>query len=218
MTLIKAYHSTRMESYKRILETGSIKILGCSKELREQYLTLSYGKSKLRIDQFFNYFAPIQPFISNSWGNCGFVFDAEVLIQEYNACLCHDTLYVAMATTKEQIREMYLERAQTYKTYFDIIIPRLGPLYGQEALDLLEQIQQRLDKYKKLGPSGLGEKEYEMLLGLEIRCSVDVPISKAYSKYQKVPYQTWYFSETHTSSDLVHQSQWETKGYEIRLN
>lgn len=211
MNIIKAYHTCEDYAHKNMVRTKVIAPLGTNDELRKMH---NGRYDKLDASHYFTYFKPIQPLLHNGWGDCGFTFDSQVLIHDFNGCLCHDTWYVLRAESKQDVAKFYLEYAKDYKMYYGISWPKPGPLYGHDAMNMLMAIQEAM-KRKLSGSyaSALVKSELEanILGGLEIRCPVEIPLDQAYSTYTDVPRSTWWQIE---ETGCIHQSMWPIVGYE----
>ena len=233
MSIIKAYHSCNEIAYKDILDTAMIKRTVDLKGIScKEFLWGTTTEQCIRLDHYFTYFAPIRPFLGRHFGNHGFVFDSEVLIREFDACLTFDTLYQLESLSRVDIKRYYLDRAKFLRKFHGIKVPKVGALYGDDALNLLRQIEKRIGLLCRPVKQGTPDRaaadfEFQLLSVLELRCPVGVPLNKAYSHYANVPDFRWNNPLLRWSSDegrqvtpneVLHHSLWQERGYEIRLN
>ena len=233
MSIIKAYHTCNEHAYNSILNTGIIKPFVDLEEIPQNDHFWGQYKTDgcVRQDRYYTYFYPIRPQAAEHWGNHGFVFDSEMLIRDFEACLCYDTGYIVseFESKKEVYDLVYLDRAKFYSKNYGIQVPKLGPLYGDDALELLAQIERNVYRLCKPGTMedlAQASIERELLLTLELRCPVAIPLDKAYSHYANVPDYRWHrpilpWEEdgfTAKPHEVLHHSLWEERGYEKRLN
>ena len=211
--LVKAYHSSI--TYERILERGVIKPLAIDDEIRA-----SRPDDFVYANHLFTYFSPIRPYLGSRWGNSGFVFDIEVLIREFGGSYCYDTAYslgMIDARSKYELDQLYLDKAKMFKRHG---IPwsksEPGPLYGDDALETLTGVYNLLNGQTGLTNAAIKRLEIHLLFDFEIRCLCEVPISAAYSKFEDVPDEVCYGANF--ADDTIHASQWQSLGYETRLN
>ena len=217
MTLIKAYHSCKEEAYNAILKTGAIVTPAVKRGPKNPPPGWDPNTSKF---WNFSFFRPIQPLLYGQWGDNGFVFDSELLIQEFNGCLCYDS-FIVYNSDQEEIDEIYSNLIEKYEEW-GIRWPKVGPLYGDDALDVLRQLQPALDSFNYTSIKERSDSEAWLMNLVELKCSVEVPINRAYSHYKQIPVHTWWqgerWSDIDPNAECIHHSQWESKGYEIRLN
>ena len=218
MDLIKAYHSSPDDSYKRILEVGAIKPLVIDDEIR----AAKPDEHFVYANHLFTYFSPIRPYLGYRWGNSGLVFDIEVLIKDFGACWGYDVAYTLDMIDnrcKPYLDDIYLDRAKMFKRYG---IPwsksEPGPLYGDDALETLTGVYNLLNRATGLTTPAIKRLEVALLIDFELRCLCEVPISAAYSKFEDVPDEEFASTAANFADDTIHTSQWETLGYETRLN
>ena len=207
--LIKAYHTCSVKGFKGILNTGSIR----------PAITKTDGS--VEHYQHYTYFRPFQPFLHAPWGNCGFTFDVEVLIREFNGRLCLHTPGILGATQKEVIQQ-YSDLMDRYEPN-DVFWPKPAPLFGDDALDVLRQLQVSIDRYLPHSMVDQSRREHYLMNEVEITCPGKVPISKAYSFYRDIPAHTWWNQydwddDIGPKDRVLHQSKWGIIDLEIRLN
>ena len=205
MSLIKCYHTCDRDEFKPIFQSGAIK--------PQSVLT---PDECVHLSGYFTYFRPFQPHLHAGFGNQGFVFDAEVLIRDFDPYLGLD-MYGLVQSTKEEILRDYEELQYRYEPW-GVSWPRLGALCGDDALAVLRQLQLGL-----ASSTNASQDEWYLIESVELRCTVEVPLSRAYSYYSGIPKRTWW-KDNHWNDDIddsdqvIHQYWWEKLGYEIRLN
>ena len=215
MNLIKAYHTCPVDGFNGIHQTGVIKADALLNSDRCFQLT-----------EHFTYFRPIQPLLFAQWGDYGFTFDTEVLIREFGGCLCYDSPLI-LALCQEERDDFYSHVINELNQH-NVTWPKPRGLYGDDALDVLRQLQTAFDSFSYTSQADRCDYEHYVLSMIELRCSAEIPISKAYGHYGPIPRNRWWqlagdaeFKWDTTivhNSECIHQSQWETNGYETRLN